>query len=109
MRGPNVKKICFLLSDGRTHDFPRDAIASEEFRRLVPSLDIWAYGTGEFVAMNELINITRDPTKIITNKNLNKLEPLFDFYHGVEICEKQPGNSAFPERSYSNSSYSSLC
>lgn len=59
MRGPNVKKIAFLLSDGRTHDFPKDAIESEQMRHAIPNLDIWAYGTGEFVAMNELINITK--------------------------------------------------
>ncbi|KAI6176874.1 hypothetical protein M3Y97_00846100 [Aphelenchoides bicaudatus] len=90
MRGPNVKKIAFLLSDGRTHDFPKDAIESEAMRRTVPNLDIWAYGTGDFVAMNELTNITKDASKIITNKNLDQLEPLFDFWHGVEVCEKQP-------------------
>lgn len=87
-----MKKIAFLLSDGRTHDFPKDAIESEQLRRLIPNLDIWAYGTGEFVAMNELINITKDESKIITNKNLDKIEPLFDFWHGVEVCEKQPGS-----------------
>jgi hypothetical protein len=90
MRGPHVKKICFLLSDGRTHDFPNDAFFSEQMRKSTPNLDIWAYGTGDFVAMNELKNITKDESKIITNKNLDRLEPLFDFWHGVEICEKQP-------------------
>ena len=58
MRGPNVKKILFLLSDGRTHDYPLDAINSRALRRAVDNLDIWAYGTGDYVAMNELLNIT---------------------------------------------------
>ncbi|KAI6201597.1 hypothetical protein M3Y96_00859100 [Aphelenchoides besseyi] len=90
LRGPNVKKIVFLLSDGRTHDFPKDAIASEAMRRSIENLSIYAYGTGEYVAMNELINITKDETKIITNKNLTLIEPLFEFWHGIEVCEKQP-------------------
>ncbi|KAI6240169.1 hypothetical protein M3Y99_00504300 [Aphelenchoides fujianensis] len=90
MRGPSVKKIVYLLSDGRTHDFPQDAIASDAMRRTIPNLEVWAYGTGEYVAMNELINITKDDSKIITSKNLTLIEPLFDFWHGVEVCEKQP-------------------
>ncbi|CAD5221877.1 unnamed protein product [Bursaphelenchus xylophilus] len=90
MRDASVRKVVFLLSDGRTHDFPKDSIAADQLRNQIPNVSIWAYGTGEYVAMNELINITKDESKIITNKNLSLIEPLFDFWHGVEVCEKIP-------------------
>lgn len=59
MRSSNVPKIVYLLSDGRTHDYPKDAEMSDLMRRKIPNVDIWAYGTGDYVAWNELINITR--------------------------------------------------
>ncbi|CAD5215908.1 unnamed protein product [Bursaphelenchus okinawaensis] len=90
LRDSSVRKVVFLLSDGRTHDFPKDAIAADALRSHIPNVSVWAYGTGEYVAMNELINITKDESKIITNKNLTLIEPLFDFWHGVEVCEKIP-------------------
>uniref|UniRef100_A0A7E4ZWU6 VWFA domain-containing protein n=1 Tax=Panagrellus redivivus TaxID=6233 RepID=A0A7E4ZWU6_PANRE len=90
MRDSSVPKIVYLLSDGRTHDYPKDAEMSDLMRRQIRNLDIWAYGTGEYVAMPELLNITKDAKKIITNKNLNELEPLFDSWKGIEVCEVQP-------------------
>ncbi len=57
MRGPEVPKLVFLLSDGRTHDFPYDEIFASRMR-AVHHVDIWAYGTGDYVAMGELVNIT---------------------------------------------------
>ena len=90
MRDSSVPKIVYLLSDGRTHDYPKDAEMSEAMRKRFSNLDIWAYGTGEYVAMPELLNITKDAKKIVTNKNLNELEPLFDQWKGIEVCEKQP-------------------
>uniref|UniRef100_A0AC34QTC8 Uncharacterized protein n=1 Tax=Panagrolaimus sp. JU765 TaxID=591449 RepID=A0AC34QTC8_9BILA len=90
MRDSSVPKIVYLLSDGRTHDYPKDAEMSELMRRKIPNVDIWAYGTGEYIAWNELSNITKDKKKIITSKNLNDLEPLFDKWKGIEVCEKQP-------------------
>ncbi|VDM25595.1 unnamed protein product [Toxocara canis] len=90
MRPSNVPKIVYLLSDGRTHDFPKDAEMADLMRRQIPNVDIWAYGTGEYVAMSELVNITRDPRKIVTNQNLDDLEPMFDQWRGTEVCEKQP-------------------
>ncbi|KAI1721088.1 von willebrand factor type A domain-containing protein [Ditylenchus destructor] len=90
VRPANVPKIVYLLSDGRTHDFPKDSEMADEMRHRIPNIDIWAYGTGEYVAMSELIKITKDESKIVTNKNLDKLEPLFDQWHGTEVCDKQP-------------------
>uniref|UniRef100_A0A914YXT9 Uncharacterized protein n=1 Tax=Panagrolaimus superbus TaxID=310955 RepID=A0A914YXT9_9BILA len=90
MRDSSVPKIVYLLSDGRTHDYPKDAEMSDLMRKRVPNVDIWAYGTGDYVAMPELLNITKDVAKIITNKNLEKLEGLFDQWKGIEVCEKQP-------------------
>lgn len=82
---------CLVLSDGRTHDYPKDAEMSDLMRKKIQNLDIWAYGTGDYVAMPELLNITKDVAKIITNKNLDKLEGLFDQWKGIEVCEKQSG------------------
>lgn len=90
MRDASVPKILYILSDGRTHDFPKDWEMAEVVRRTVPNLQIWAYGTGEYVAWPALLNYTQDTNKIITNKNLEALEPLFDAFRGVEICEKIP-------------------
>ncbi|VDL84595.1 unnamed protein product [Nippostrongylus brasiliensis] len=90
LRGNDVPKILYLLSDGRTHDFPKDWEMANVVRKTIPNIDIWAYGTGNYVAMTALVNYTQDATRIITNANLNKLESLFDPYHGVEICEKIP-------------------
>lgn len=59
MRDASVPKVVFLLSDGRTHDFPADAVNAELLRQAVPNSRVWAYGTGEYVAMNELVNITK--------------------------------------------------
>uniref|UniRef100_A0A0N5AE05 VWFA domain-containing protein n=1 Tax=Syphacia muris TaxID=451379 RepID=A0A0N5AE05_9BILA len=90
MRPSNVPKIVYLLSDGRTHDFPKDSEMADLMRKTIPNIDIWAYGTGDYVAWNELVNITKDPKRIITNKNLDQLEPLFDPWKGVEVCEERP-------------------
>ncbi|CAI4221072.1 unnamed protein product [Auanema sp. JU1783] len=90
VRDASVPKILYLLSDGRTHDFPKDWEQAELVRRKIPNIDIWAYGTGEYVAMTALLNYTQDVSKIVTNKNLHQLEPQFNRFHGTEICEKIP-------------------
>ncbi|VDO34217.1 unnamed protein product [Haemonchus placei] len=90
MRDANVPKILYLLSDGRTHDYPKDWEMANAVRRSIPNIDIWAYGTGNYVAMPALLNYTQDASRIITNANLNKLESIFDPFHGVEICEQIP-------------------
>lgn len=62
MRGPSVPKILYLLSDGRTHDFPMDSEMAEQIRKRIPSIEVWAYGTGEYVAWTALANITKVST-----------------------------------------------
>jgi hypothetical protein len=91
MRDSSVPKIIYLLSDGRTHDYPRDFELADTLRSRIPNLSIYAYGTGEYVALPALLNYTRDERKIITNKNLIELEPQFDRWRGTEVCEKMPG------------------
>lgn len=59
MRPSNVRKIIYLLSDGRTHDYPKDTEFADLLRQQIDNIDIYAYGTGEYVAMNELIAITK--------------------------------------------------
>ncbi len=44
MRGKEIPKIAFLLSDGRTHDHPLDKIWAEKIRQTIPGLQFWAYG-----------------------------------------------------------------
>uniref|UniRef100_A0A8R1DV22 ZP domain-containing protein n=1 Tax=Caenorhabditis japonica TaxID=281687 RepID=A0A8R1DV22_CAEJA len=95
MRDGTVPKIVYLLSDGRTHDFPKDWQMADILRREIPNVDIWAYGTGDYVAMTALANYTQSEVKIVTNENLQKLEPQFDRYRGTEICEQQPGTKKF--------------
>ncbi|PIO75043.1 von Willebrand factor type A domain protein [Teladorsagia circumcincta] len=90
MRDANVPKIIYLLSDGRTHDYPKDWEMVNVVRRSIPNVDIWAYGTGNYVAMPALLNYTQDASRIVTNANLNTLESRFDPFHGIEICEKIP-------------------
>uniref|UniRef100_A0A914H516 Uncharacterized protein n=1 Tax=Globodera rostochiensis TaxID=31243 RepID=A0A914H516_GLORO len=90
IRPSTVPKIVFLLSDGRTHDFPTDSEMAARLRKRVPNSDIWAYGTGEYVALTELVKITKNESKIVTNKNLDKIEQLFAPWHGVEVCEQRP-------------------
>ncbi|ETN77043.1 von Willebrand factor type A domain protein [Necator americanus] len=90
LRDASVPKILYLLSDGRTHDYPKDWEMVEVARRSIPSIDIWAYGTGNYVAMSALLNYTQDVSKIATNANLVGLERQFDPFHGTEICEKIP-------------------
>lgn len=46
IRPPMVPKIVFLLSDGRTHDFPSDSEMAEKLRQRISNSDIWAYGKG---------------------------------------------------------------
>ncbi|KAK6055021.1 von Willebrand factor type A domain protein [Cooperia oncophora] len=90
MRDANVPKILYILSDGRTHDYPKDWEMANVVRRSIPNVDIWAYGTGNYVAMPALLNYTQSASRIITNANLNTLESIFDPYHGIEICEQIP-------------------
>ncbi|VDK62130.1 unnamed protein product [Onchocerca ochengi] len=90
MRPPHVSKILYLLSDGRTHDYPKDTEMADLLRQQIDNIDIYAYGTGEYVAMNELIAITKDSKKIVTNENLEDLEPIFDRWKGTEVCETLP-------------------
>lgn len=90
MRGPEVPKLVFLLSDGRTHDYPEDKIQADRIRTDFHPIDIWAYGTGDYVAIGELINITRNPDKIVTNKNLHRIAELFAEYKGTEVCKEVP-------------------
>ncbi|VDN89633.1 unnamed protein product [Brugia pahangi] len=90
MRPSDIPKIIYLLSDGRTHDYPKDTEMADLLRRQIDNVDIYAYGTGEYVAMNELLAITKDPKKIVTNQNLDDLEPMFDRWRGTEVCEKLP-------------------
>ncbi|KAE9419632.1 hypothetical protein Angca_005074, partial [Angiostrongylus cantonensis] len=91
MRDSSVPKIVYLLSDGRTHDYPKDLEMVDILRRQsIPNLDIWAYGTGNYVAMPALVNYTQDLNKVVTNANLQTLELRFDPYRGTETCEKIP-------------------
>uniref|UniRef100_A0A1I8EH82 von Willebrand factor type A domain-containing protein n=1 Tax=Wuchereria bancrofti TaxID=6293 RepID=A0A1I8EH82_WUCBA len=90
MRPSDIPKIIYLLSDGRTHDYPKDTEMADLLRQQIDNVDIYAYGTGEYVAMNELLAITKDPKKIVTNQNLDDLEPMFDRWRGTEVCEKLP-------------------
>lgn len=48
---------------------------------------------GDYVAMEAIKNYTRDEKKIVTNQNLQQLEPQFDPYKGTEICEKIPSKT----------------
>ncbi|KAH7731383.1 von Willebrand factor type A domain containing protein [Aphelenchoides avenae] len=59
-------------------------------RERISNLQIWAYGTGEYVAMSSLTDITQDPSKIVTNKNLSLLETQFEPWKGTEVCDKMP-------------------
>lgn len=74
MRPFDVPKVVYLLSDGRTHDFPKDAEMADLMRRQIPNVHIWAYGTGEYVAMSELLNITR-----VTHFHVNVTFQLEDY------------------------------
>ncbi|CAD6188203.1 unnamed protein product [Caenorhabditis auriculariae] len=89
-RDASVPKIIYLLSDGRTHDYPKDWQMAETLRSTIPNVDIWAYGTGDYVAMTAIANYTQSEAKITTNQNLHQLETQFDKFHGTEICEAQP-------------------
>lgn len=59
MRPSHVPKIIYLLSDGRTHDYPKDREMADLLRQRISNVDIYAYGTGEYVAISELIAITK--------------------------------------------------
>lgn len=81
--------IAFIVSDGRTQDYPADSVQSAKMRSL--GIDVWAYGTGEFVAIEELVNLTNDANKVVTRTNYHHLTELFSPYKSVEVCEKAPG------------------
>lgn len=59
MRPSNVPKIIYLLSDGRTHDYPKHVEIADLIRQRIRNVDIYAYGTGEYVAISELLAITK--------------------------------------------------
>lgn len=89
MRDSSVPKIAFLISDGRTQDYPEDIVQSAKLRDL--GVNIWAYGLGEYVAIEQLINITADPAKVVTRKNYPHLKELFEPYKATEICQEVAG------------------
>uniref|UniRef100_A0A915J234 VWFA domain-containing protein n=1 Tax=Romanomermis culicivorax TaxID=13658 RepID=A0A915J234_ROMCU len=86
MRPGDVPKIAFLISDGRTQDYPDDTNQAVRLRSY--GVDVWSYGLGEYVAIEELINVTGDANKVVTRKNYPHLKELFEPFKGVEICEK---------------------
>ncbi|VDK66536.1 unnamed protein product [Gongylonema pulchrum] len=63
MRPSYVPKIIYLLSDGRTHDYPKDTEMADLLRQQIDNSDIYAYGTGEYVAISELTAITKVTTR----------------------------------------------
>ncbi len=44
MRGKEVPTLVFLLSDGRTHDYPEDKVQADRIRHDFHPIDFWAYG-----------------------------------------------------------------
>jgi len=86
MRGPNVPKIAFLISDGRTQDYPEDSNQAAKLRAV--GVDVWSYGLGEYVAIEQLINVTGDPNKVVTRKNYPHLKELFEQFKATEVCQK---------------------
>lgn len=91
-RGPEVPKIVFLLTDGRVGDRELAESMPNVLRNMFPKgvLKIFAYGTGDYPAMQDLLFYVDGPELIITAKNQNRLEPLFADFKGVEICEEKP-------------------
>lgn len=91
MRGPDVQKMVFLLSDGRTNDHPKDYQGGQAIRER--GIDLYSYGTGKYVAVEELWEITKDKKKVFTQSNYNDLKQFFQQYAGVQRCEDRPGKA----------------
>lgn len=89
MRGRDVPKMIFLLSDGRSNDKPRDYQGGQAIRER--GIDLYSYGTGQYVAIEELWEITKDKKKVFTQTNYNDLKLHFQQYAGVQACEDRPG------------------
>jgi Mg-chelatase subunit ChlD len=91
MRGPEVPKVLFILSDGRTHDWPKDWQMADEIRRRIPGIEMWAYGTGEYYAESALLNYTRDVNKIAREWSLEEdIQRIFADFAGRTICKPAP-------------------
>ncbi len=45
MRGPEVPKVLYVLSDGRNHDYPKGKEWADKIKAMHPELEIWAYGS----------------------------------------------------------------
>lgn len=93
-RGPEVPKVVFLLSDGRTAPTDYDLAESmpSVLRGMFPRgvLDIFVYGTGEHVAMTDLRRYVDEERKMVTSQTIERIELLFDDFKGHEICEDKP-------------------
>jgi hypothetical protein len=94
---PGVPTIVFIVSDGRTYDSPRnlDEIAAAKIKGK--GIPIWAYGTGQYVAIEELIDLTGDPKMVFSKstqtqvkKNYKDMLKFFSDYKSEEVCEKAP-------------------
>lgn len=76
-----------VVTDGHSQDDP--VPAAEELRKT--GIIVLAVGIGEYVNMDELVDITKDVTKTFRNDSLDKFEETFRKIAVGEECQFAKG------------------
>lgn len=90
----NVKRIIFLLSDGRSTDYPLDKEVAVKLRNE-KRIELFAFGLGEYIDWATLREVTSGSrfegyTHIVNSRNVSAISSWFSPWKGVEICEEEP-------------------
>jgi uncharacterized protein YegL len=90
----NVKRILFLLSDGRSTDYPQDKLNAEILRKE-KNIELYAFGLGEYIdwaVLREVVSGSRREgyLHVVNSRNVSATTEWFNPWKGVEICEEVP-------------------
>lgn len=80
-------QVVVVVTDGHSQDDP--VPAAEDLRKN--GVIVLAVGIGEYVNMDELLEITKDPAKTFRNDSLEKFEDTFRKIAVGEVCEFAKG------------------
>jgi len=90
----NVKRILYLLSDGRSTDHPKDSTWGERLRQD-KNIEMYAFGLGKYIdwpILREVITGSRSSgyDRIVNSENATAMVQWFAPWKGAEICDEVP-------------------
>jgi uncharacterized protein YegL len=92
--GLKVDRVLFLLSDGRSRDYPLDVQAAKNLREQ-KRVKLYAFGLGEFIDWAVLREVVTGShfdgyNQVVNSGNLTNGLDWFTPYKGTEVCEEVP-------------------